>query len=113
MQKVTVFSNKLIDSKIETETRADYFKAFVVFVNKLMKAPEIRTDMTLNSDLSFALDEVKQLKGRNQKEIKREKTLRKLLLFINQTNTRSLKRTLIAWRRMRQTSFQMLVNVDQ
>ena len=86
MQKVTVFSNKLIDSKMGAETRADYFKAFVVFVYKLMKAPEIRTDMTLNSDLSFVLDKVKQLKGRNQKEIKREKKpLRKLLLFINQT----------------------------
>ena len=55
VQKVTNFSNKLIDSKIGAEKRADYFKAFVVFVNKLMKASEIRTDMTLSSDLSFVL----------------------------------------------------------
>ena len=47
VQKVTDFSNKRIDSKMGAETRAYYFKAFVVFVNKLMKAPEIRTDMTL------------------------------------------------------------------
>ena len=46
----------------------------MVFVNKLMKAPEIRTDMTLNSDLSFALDKVKQLKGRNRKKSNVKKT---------------------------------------
>lgn len=74
-QKETGFSFKLKQSKMGAKTREDYCNAFFAFVKKLMKVQEMRTDMTLNSDLSSIADKVNQLQDRNQKEINAKKKM--------------------------------------